>query len=209
VVLDPERFVAFTVAALLLAVIPGPGMLYVLARSLGGGRGVGLRSSVGTAIGGMAHVVAAAVGLSAILATSATAFTVVKYLGAAYLLWLGVWTVRNAGRSAPTPDPEATDPDKGALRQGALTEMVNPKTALFFLTFLPQFCQPENGPIALQAAVLGLISVLLNTAADVVVAFVVGPLSKRVIHNVRMWRRQRRATGGLLVGLGIYAAARH
>jgi threonine/homoserine/homoserine lactone efflux protein len=208
VVPDSAQLLAFTVAALLLAAIPGPGMLYVLARSLGGGRAVGLRSSVGTAIGGSVHVVAAAVGLSAILATSATAFAIVKYVGAAYLIWLGVSTIRSARRSDPVPDPMA-DVDAGALRQGVVTEMLNPKTALFFLTFLPQFCQPENGPVALQAAVLGLISVLLNTAADVVVAYVVGPLSRRLLHNVRMWRRQRQATGGLLVGLGIYAAARH
>jgi threonine/homoserine/homoserine lactone efflux protein len=203
------QLLAFTVAALLLAIIPGPGMLYVLARSLGGGRAVGLRSSVGTAIGGTVHVVAAAVGLSAILATSATAFTIVKYVGAVYLIWLGVSTIRSAGRSASAPELGAADLDTGALRQGIVTEMLNPKTALFFLTFLPQFCQPENGPFALQATVLGLISVLLNTAADVVVAYVVGPLSRRLLHNLRMWRRQRRATGGLLVGLGIYAAARH
>jgi threonine/homoserine/homoserine lactone efflux protein len=205
---DPAQLLAFTVAALLLAAIPGPGMLYVLARSLGGGRAVGLRSSVGTAIGGSVHVVAAAVGLSAILATSATAFTIVKYVGAAYLVWLGVSTFRSARRSAPVPELTA-DVDIGALRQGIVTEMLNPKTALFFLTFLPQFCQPENGPVALQATVLGLISVLLNTAADVVVAYVVGPLSRRLLHNLRLWRRQRRATGGLLVGLGVYAAARH
>ncbi len=205
---DHAQLLAFFAAALLLAAIPGPGMLYVLARSLGGGRGVGLRSSFGTAIGGAVHVVAAAAGLSAILATSAAAFAVVKYVGAAYLIWLGLSTIRSVRRSGPVPDLTA-DVDAGALRQGIVTEMLNPKTALFFLTFLPQFCQPENGPVALQAAVLGLISVLLNTAADVVVAYVVGPVSRRLIHNVRLWRRQRRATGGLLVGLGIYAAARH
>ena len=207
---DPAQLVAFTLAAVVLAVIPGPGMLYVLARSLGGGREVGFRSSLGTALGGIVHVVAAAAGLSAILAASATAFTVVKYLGAAYLIWLGVQAIRSARQSpmgAGSPTGSA-GPDRGALRQGALTEALNPKTALFFLTFLPQFCQPENGPLALQIAVLGLLSVLLNTAADVVVAFFAGPLGKRLAGNVRWWRRQRRATGGMLVGLGVYAAAR-
>lgn len=132
-----------------------------------------------------------------------------KYVGAAYLIWLGVSTIRSAGRSAPLPELGDGGVDTGALRQGIVTEMLNPKTALFFLTFLPQFCQPENGSVALQATVLGLISVLLNTAAAVVVAYVVGPLSRRLLNNLRLWRRQRRATGGLLVGLGIYAAARH
>lgn len=206
---DSAQLLAFTAAAMLLAIIPGPGMLYVLARSLGGGRRVGLRSSVGTAVGGMVHVVAAAAGLSAILATSATAFTVVKYLGAAYLLWLGVWTIRRAGHPPPSLNPDADGVDAGALRQGAVTEMLNPKTALFFLTFLPQFCQPENGSVALQVTVLGLISIFLNTAADLVVAYAVGPLSQRLRHNLRLWKRQRQATGGLLVGLGVYAAARH
>jgi threonine/homoserine/homoserine lactone efflux protein len=206
---DHTQLLAFTAAALLLAVIPGPGMLYVLARSLSAGRSVGIRSSVGTAIGGTIHVVAAAVGLSAVLASSATAFAVVKYIGAAYLLWLGLQTIRSAGTSPPSPDKADGGLDKDALRQGAITELFNPKTALFFLTFLPQFCQPENGPVALQAAIFGLISVFLNTAADVVVAFVVGPLGRRLMHNLKLWRRQRRATGGLLIGLGIYAAARH
>jgi threonine/homoserine/homoserine lactone efflux protein len=206
---DSAQLLAFTAAAMLLAVIPGPGMLYVLARSLGGGRRVGIRSSFGTAIGGTAHVLAAAVGLSAILATSATAFAFVKYLGAAYLLWLGFWTIRRAGEAPPSFDSGSSAADAGALRQGIVTEALNPKTALFFLTFLPQFCQPENGPVALQAAVLGLVSVFFNTAADIVVAYAVGPVSTRLRRNLRLWRRQRQATGGLLVGLGVYAAARH
>ncbi|WBB63066.1 LysE family translocator [Streptomyces sp. WMMC500] len=206
---DSAQLLAFTAAALLLAVIPGPGMLYVAARSLSGGRSVGVRSSVGTAVGGTAHVLAAAVGLSAILATSATAFAVVKYVGAAYLLWLGLTTIRSAGTSATAFDEAPGGPDKGALRQGAVTELLNPKTALFFLTFLPQFCQPENGPVALQAAVLGLISISLNTAIDIVVAFVVGPLGQRLMRNFKLWRRQRQATGGLLVGLGVYTAVRN
>src|SRR3712207_31798 len=166
---DAAHLTAFFVAALTIALIPGPGMLYVLARSLGGGRDEGLRSSVGTGIGGLAHVVAAAAGLSAIIATSATAFSVVKYLGAAYLIWLrckALFGRDHARAAATTGQPRAAS---NALRQGALTEALNPKTALFFLTFLPQFCQPENGPIALQMAVLGTISVGLNTAVDVVV----------------------------------------
>jgi threonine/homoserine/homoserine lactone efflux protein len=201
---DTAHLVAFTLAAITLAAIPGPGMLYVLARSLGGGRGVGLRSSFGTALGGCVHVVAAAAGLSALVAASATAFTVVKLVGAAYLVWLGVRTLMSARQ--PPPVVGTVSADAGAFRQGALTEALNPKTALFFVTFLPQFCQPEHGPVALQIAVLGLISVALNTAADVVIAFTAGPLGRRIAANARWWRRQRRATGGVLVGLGVYAA---
>ncbi len=202
---DTAHLMAFTLAALTLAAIPGPGMLYVLARSLGGGRDVGLRSSFGTALGGCVHVVAAAAGLSALVAASATAFTVLKLVGAAYLIWLGVRTLMSA--SAPPPPVGATDgADAGAFRQGVLTEALNPKTALFFVTFLPQFCQPEHGPIAVQIAVLGLITVAFNTAADIVIAFAAGPLGRRLKDNTRWWRRQRRATGTVLVGLGVYAA---
>jgi threonine/homoserine/homoserine lactone efflux protein len=179
-------------------------MLYVLARSLGGGRSVGLRSTVGTGIGGCAHVVAAALGLSAILAASATAFTVVKYAGAAYLIALGVVTLLSARRPPPSVSGAT---DTRALSQGVLTEALNPKTALFFVTFLPQFCQPENGPLALQVLVLGLISVALNTLADVVIAFAAGPLGRHLATRAKWWRRQRRATGSLLIGLGLYAAA--
>jgi threonine/homoserine/homoserine lactone efflux protein len=201
---DTAHLVAFTLAAITLAAIPGPGMLDELARRLGGGRGVGLRSSFGTALGGCVHVVAAAAGLSALVAASATAFTVVKLVGAAYLVWLGVRTLMSARQ--PPPVVGTVSADTGAFRQGALTEALNPKTALFFVTFLPQFCQPEHGPVALQIAVLGLISVALNTAAAVVSAFTAGPLGRRIAANARWWRRRRRATGGVLVGLGVYAA---
>ena len=205
---DAAHLAAFAVAALTIALIPGPGMLYVLARSLGGGRRVGLRSSYGTGVGGLAHVAAAAAGLSALIAASATAFTAVKYLGAAYLVWLGCRALFASDREAPSLDEQgAAEASSGALRQGVLTEVLNPKTALFFLTFLPQFCQPENGPVALQVAVLGAFSVALNTLVDVVVAHGAGRLSERLRTRPRLWRRQQVATGGVLVGLGIYAAA--
>jgi threonine/homoserine/homoserine lactone efflux protein len=202
---DTAHLAAFLLAALALAAMPGPGLLYVLARSLGGGRAVGMRSSYGTAIGGLVHVAAATAGLSALLAASATGFTIVKYVGAAYLIWLGIAALRSANE--PPPALGGAPSDRRALRQGILTEALNPKTALFFVTFLPQFCQPEHGPLALQVAVLGLISVALNTAADIVIAFAAGPLGRRLAGNVRWWRRQRRATGGMLIGLGVYAAA--
>jgi threonine/homoserine/homoserine lactone efflux protein len=204
---DTAHLVAFAIAATTIALIPGPGMLYVLARSLGGGRDEGLRSTAGTGIGGMVHVAAAAAGLSAIIATSATAFTVVKYLGAAYLIWLGCKALFSRDHEAPPLAAEATASARSdALRQGALTEILNPKTALFFLTFLPQFCQPENGPLALQVIVLGAISVALNTLMDVGVAFAAGGISQRLRERPKMWRRQQVTTGSILIGLGAYAA---
>jgi threonine/homoserine/homoserine lactone efflux protein len=204
---DAAHLIAFAVAATTIALIPGPAMLYVLARSLGGGRDEGLRSTAGTGIGGLAHVAAAAAGLSAIIATSATAFTVVKYLGAAYLIWLGSRALLSRNQAAPSVADGETGPARSnALRQGVLTEVLNPKTALFFLTFLPQFCQPENGPVVVQVLVLGAISVALNTLVDVVVAFAAGGISHRLRERPAMWRRQQMATGSILIGLGAYAA---
>lgn len=201
---DAAHLAAFAVAAITIAVIPGPGMLYVLARSLGGGRAVGIRSSVGTGIGGLVHVAAAAIGLSALIAASATAFTILKYAGAAYLIWLGLRALLARGDS---PSLRSVATSAGAVRQGALTEALNPKTALFFLTFLPQFCQPENGPLAVQLIVLGTVSVTLNTLADVVVAHAAGRISEWLRTRPKAWRRQQLATGGILVGLGVYTAA--
>jgi threonine/homoserine/homoserine lactone efflux protein len=203
---DTAHLAAFALAALTIALIPGPGVLYVLARSLGGGRAAGLRSSSGTGVGGLVHVVAAAAGLSAIIAASATAFSVVKVLGAAYLIWLGIRALRSRDR-APTLAAAAHPTASNAFRQGVLTEVLNPKTALFFLTFLPQFCQPDHGPLALQVVVLGVVSVALNTLVDVVVAIGAGRISERLRARPELWRRQQLATGGILVGLGLYAAA--
>jgi threonine/homoserine/homoserine lactone efflux protein len=199
---DTAHLTAFLAAAVVLAAIPGPGMLYVLARSLADGRRVGLRSTAGTGVGGLGHVVAAAIGLSALLMTSAVAFTVVKYVGAAYLIWLGVRTL--AGLRAPQDEVRAAPGP--AFRQGVLTELLNPKTALFFLTFLPQFVQPDRGPVALQLLALGSFSVALNSGADVVVATLGGRLGRLLASSPRWWRRQRMASGVTLIALGGYAA---
>jgi threonine/homoserine/homoserine lactone efflux protein len=204
---DGAHLIAFAIAATTIALIPGPGMLYVLARSLGGGRDEGLRSTAGTGLGGLVHVAAAAAGLSAIIATSATAFTVVKYLGAAYLIWLGCQALFRRHDDAPSGAAAGTAPTtSNALRQGVLTEVLNPKTALFFLTFLPQFCQPENGSVAVQVLILGAASVALNTLVDVAVALAAGGISQRLRERPKLWRRQQVATGSILVGLGAYAA---
>ena len=149
---DHAHLTAFLAAALVLAVTPGPGIFYVLARSLGEGTRVGVRSTLGTGLGGLCHVVGAALGLSTLLMTSATAFEVVRYAGACYLVFLGVRTL--LGLREPAAETPRAD-GGGAFRQGVMTELLNPKTALFFLTFLPQFAQPERGPVALQLLALG------------------------------------------------------
>src|SRR5712664_2398804 len=131
--LDAQRFFLFFIAALVLAVTPGPGIFYVLARTLAGGRREGILSSLGTFAGGMFHVFAAALGISAILAASAVAFHTVKYAGAAYLVWLGIRMIRTRNAEMVV---SASQPSQGAFRQGILTEVLNPKTALFFLSFI-------------------------------------------------------------------------
>lgn len=197
-------FGVFLTAAIVLAITPGPGIFYVLTRSLKGGRREGIVSSLGTGLGGMVHVVAAALGVSAILATSAIAFNVVKYVGAAYLIYLGIRTLLSSDE-VPGDSPLTHITARGALYQGITTEMLNPKTALFFLAFIPQFINPQ-GMVLLQFVVLGCISVVLNTSADVVVALLAGPIGQRLRASARLRRRQRFATGGALIGLGAYVA---
>ncbi len=195
----------FLSAAILLAVTPGPGIFYVLARSLKGGRRDGIASTVGTALGGFFHVMAAALGLSAILATSAVAFTVVKYAGAAYLVFLGAKALLTREVSV-TDAAVPQEPTRRIFLQGVLTEVLNPKTALFFLAFIPQFVDP-HGSVVLQFMVLGTISVLLNSTADLVVALFAGPIGHALRTNARMRAGQRYLSGGALVALGVYVAA--
>jgi threonine/homoserine/homoserine lactone efflux protein len=200
---DTHRFLFFFAAALLLAITPGPGIFYVLARSLAGGRTEGILSSFGTFVGGLFHVLAAALGVSAILAASAVAFHTVKYAGAAYLVWLGIGMIRtrNAEMAA-----SAVQPATGAFRQGILTEVLNPKTALFFLSFIPQFIASEHGHVFLQFVILGALSVLLNTAADLLVVVLAAPLEHKLKSSARFRRGQRVASGLGMVSLGVYVA---
>lgn len=202
---DPTRFMLFLTAALLLAITPGPGILYVLARSLAGGRREGILSSFGTLLGGLVHVFAAAAGVSAILATSAIAFSVVKYAGAAYLVYLGVRMILTRKEAAQEVTTAA--PTGNAFIQGIVTEVLNPKTAIFFLSFIPQFVDSRTGSVFTQFVVLGVISVVLNTAADVVVAVFAGSMGRRLLSSVRARERQRAGTGAVMIGLGAYVAA--
>lgn len=197
-------FGLFLTAALLLAITPGPGMFYVLTRSLKGGRREGIVSSFGTSVGGLAHVVAAALGLSALLATSSIAFVIIKYAGAAYLIYLGI---RALSREEPSilQAGESVRSMHNALRQGIVTEVLNPKTALFFLAFIPQFIDPQ-GNVVLQFIVLGSISVALNTSIDIVVALLAGPIGQWLQANKQLRRRQKLLTGWSLIGLGAYVA---
>ena len=202
-----SHFLVFLSAAILLAIAPGPGMLYVLARSLAGGRREGLLSALGTFFGGLVHVLAAAEGVSIILAKSAVAFAMVKYLGAAYLCFLGIRMIVDA-RKDEVVSLGGAQAARNPFWQGILTEVLNPKTALFFLSFIPQFVNRANGHIFLQFITLGTISVAMNTTADLVVIALAGPLGDRIRSSAVFRRRQRMVTGAIMIGLGTYLATR-
>jgi len=202
---DSARFVIFLGAAILLAIAPGPGMLYVLARSLAGGRREGLLSALGTFVGGMVHVCAAAAGISIILAKSAPAFAAVKYLGAAYLCFLGIRMILDARKDQPISLADLQS-RRSPFWQGIMTEVLNPKTALFFLSFIPQFVNRGNGHVFAQFILLGTVSVTLNTTADIIVTMLAGPLGERIRGSARFRRRQRTLTGAVMIGLGTYLA---
>ena len=203
---DSTRFFLFLTAALLLAIAPGPGMLYVLARSLAGGKREGVLSAFGTFLGGMVHVFAAALGISIILAKSAAAFAVVKYVGAAYLCFLGVRMILDARKNGAEVDASMVKPVRNPLWQGVTTEVLNPKTALFFLSFIPQFVVRGNGHVFLQFIALGTISVVLNTSADLIVIALSGPLGEKIRSSAVLRRRQRTVTGAIMIGFGTYLA---
>ena len=179
-------------------------MLYVLGRTLHGGRREGILSALGTLVGGSLHVVAAAVGLSAILATSAVAFAIVRYAGAAYLICLGILMLRSRNLQIEVTGDIGTS--HGHFLQGITTEVLNPKTALFFLSFIPQFVTPARGHLISQFLLLGAISVALNTGADLVVVVLAGALARKLKGNPSFSRRQRTASGAGMIGLGAYLA---
>lgn len=196
----------YLAAALLLAVTPGPGIFYVAARTLAGGRTEGIASSFGTALGGMVHVMAGSLGVSAVILASAELFAALKLAGAAYLVWLGARTVLQARHDVAITGRE-TDalPPVGAaraFREGVLVEALNPKTAAFFLAFIPQFVDPASGAVALQFVMLGFISVALNTGADIAVAFGAARVREGAATRPRVIRALRQASGGAMIALG-------
>lgn len=201
---DPTSLALYLAAALLLAVTPGPGLFYVAARTLAGGRAEGVASSLGTGLGGMAHVLAGGLGVSALVLASAELFTALKLLGAAYLVWIGLRTVLSARRDAvaaePAPPPAGP---RRAFREGVLVEALNPKTAAFFLAFVPQFVDPARGHVAWQFVALGAVSVALNTLADIGVALAASSLRNGAAARPTLVRRLREASGGAMVALGL------
>jgi threonine/homoserine/homoserine lactone efflux protein len=196
---DINNLPLFLAAALLVAVTPGPGIFYVAARTLAGGRGEGLASSIGLGLGGFVHVIAGAVGISALVMASAEAFTVLKLLGAAYLVWLGLKAWREARVLLPTG--LRTTGSRQAFREGVIVEALNPKTAAFFLAFIPQFVDASR-PVAAQFVVLGLVSVALNTTADIVVTCWAAMARAGLENCPTLIMRARQASGAVMCGLG-------
>ena len=197
-------FLTFLLAATVLAVTPGPGIAYVIARTVSGGRSEGIASCVGTAFGGMAHVLAAAFGLSALLAQSAFAFSIVKYLGAAYLIYMGVRMLLAKATAKARPEVRATG-GWLALRDGALVEVMNVKTAVFFLAFLPQFVV-SNEALVPQIVMMGTVCVLLNTLVDVVAVFAADRLMKSSTARAAREKVLTRTSGITMICLGAYLA---
>jgi threonine/homoserine/homoserine lactone efflux protein len=194
----------FLLAALVLAVTPGPGIAYVVARTAAGGRAEGLASCLGTALGGMLHVCAAAFGLSVLLAQSAAAFSLVKYVGAAYLVYLGVRLLLS--NSSFAQGKAVASGARRALLEGILVEALNVKTALFFLAFLPQFLVGESHAV-MQLIIMGTLCVVLNTLVDVGAVFGAARLLSSEFSARRRARLLNKASGVTLVGLGLYVAA--
>jgi len=204
---SPEVFAAFAVASLALLIVPGPSVLYIVTRSIDQGRSAGLVSVLGIHTGSVVHVAAAALGVSAILASSAVAFGVVKYVGAAYLIWLGIRTIRE--RHEERPSGPVRDRSLGRVyAQGVVVNVLNPKTALFFLAFLPQFVDVSRGGVTTQIVILGLTFILLGFVSDGSYALVAARVSRRLSTRRRAepGTLRRWLPGLTLIGLGIVSA---
>jgi threonine/homoserine/homoserine lactone efflux protein len=205
VIPEPHTLALFAVAAFLLAVVPGPAVVYIVTQSIDGGRIAGLASAAGIGTGGLVHVMFAAVGLSALLLRSAVAFEVVKYAGAGYLIVMGI---RRLMEKDVLPDPEVSHERSlwRLYRQGVVVNVLNPKTALFFFAFLPQFVNPDAGRVGVQIAILGLVFVAVALVSDSMYALVAGTAGRWLKQSRGYLRVQRWVSGTVFVGLGVVTA---
>lgn len=204
---DTATLLAFVAAATVLVLIPGPGTAWIVAQSIAGGTPRGLRAGLGLETATLLHALAAGFGLSALFAASALAYEALKYAGAAYLVWLGLqaWRDRGAAPASADAPPPTKRSDRIYLRS-VLTGVLNPKAALFFLAFMPQFVHPERGHAWLQFLLLGMLLTVIGFANSAMLAFVVGRFGKRISANPRLARWRQRALGTLFVGLGVRLA---
>jgi threonine/homoserine/homoserine lactone efflux protein len=195
----------FVGAALVLLLIPGPAVLYIVARSVEQGRMAGLVSDLGIHTATLVHVLAAALGLSALLASSALAFSIVKYAGAAYLIWLGLKKIFGRADSPEAGGGLARHTYTRLFRDGFIVNLLNPKTALFFLAFLPQFVDPERGHLATQIVFLGLLFAILGFVTDGCYALLASTAGNWLRRSRRYLEIERYVSGTLFIGLGLTA----
>ena len=203
--LDSAALFVFLGTGLVILLTPGPAVLYIVARTLDQGRRAGLVSVLGIAVGTLFHIAAATLGISAILVRSAMAFQTVRYAGAAYLLWLGVQKLRHARDEAAHVSPPR-EPLSRIFRNGVVVNILNPKTALFFFAFLPQFIRPGHGPIAQQMLTLGLLFMTMAMSTDALYALAAGRAAGWLRRNESFTRRSNFVAGTVYLGLGIAAA---
>src|SRR6266481_4988386 len=202
---DHSSLLLFVSAALVLLAIPGPAVFYVTSRSIGHGRSAGLVSALGIGVGTLFHVVAATLGLSALLMSSALAFSAVKYLGAAYLVYLGIQKVLREESVVPSEQSVRIRLSR-IFGQGIVVNVLNPKTALFFFAFLPQFVDASRGRVAGQIMFLGLLFAVMGVLSDSVWALFAGALAHALKRNTRWTQTQRYVSGGMLISLGVATA---
>lgn len=201
---DTATVLAYLAAATVLVLLPGPGTAWIVAQTIAGGTARGVRAGFGLETATLIHALAAGLGLSAVLATSALAFQAIKYAGAAYLVWLGIKAWREHGVETVPETVSATV--RNVYWRSVLTGVLNPKVAVFFLAFLPQFVHPGRGLVWLQFLVLGVLLSLIGMSHSTAIAFVVGRFGRRVSASARFARWRQRAIGGLFVGLGLRLA---
>lgn len=203
--LDFSKLSLFVAAAFVLLAVPGPAVLYIVARSIDQGRKAGIVSVLGVGVGGLFHIAAAAFGLSALLLSSATAFNTVKYLGAAYLIYLGVRKLMERREAEEIRDVEHRKLSR-VFYQGVVVNVLNPKTALFFFAFLPQFVDPARGQVALQIFLLGAIFIVMGICSDGMYALMAGTLRQWIGGSARFIRAQRYFAGSVYIALGLTTA---
>ena len=203
---DLSTIAAFAVASFALLVIPGPAVLFIINRSVADGRTVGFASVAGIEIGSLVHVVAAGLGVSAALAASALAFNTIKWLGVVYLIVIGLRTLTISSTVGDATHAAPAVPPARAFRQGVVVNVLNPKVALFFLSFLPQFVDPARGRVGMQAVVLGLVFVSIGTVTDGVYAMTASSLRTVLLRGRALPFVQRYVAGTVFIGLGLVAA---
>jgi threonine/homoserine/homoserine lactone efflux protein len=201
-----ENFWLFALTGLLLNLTPGNDMLYVIARSSGGRTKAGMISALGIGAGCLVHILAAVAGLSALIAQSALAFNIIKYAGAAYLIYLGLRSLLKKNKVFVAPGKVQSLPFKRIFWQGVFTNVLNPKVALFFLAFLPQFIDLHRGNTGLQILFLGTWFDVVGTIVNILVALLFGRLSGWLSRSSKFVQWQERITGMILIGIGIKVA---